>query len=274
MIAKLSSFADQFDAELIEAGKALFEKGAIENLTQVNGNWYATVADSKSYKVTVNEEDGFATIVFCPCGPAMCRHVIGVFYALQKQLNIQPETFNPSSLAPKPAVLLGRRLNDLIYTSRAAGSKNGELEKQGNTIKLAEKPDMARLKRMVTQKLMWPHEKSQYPILMGAQGLLGQAIHKYAEKDFAYAFVIAKAVLTEICGGEHIISYSYSGGECAKAAVEILNTLCTDPEVPIDLRKEVIGRVVFACEKELYESYHKELQAILTNPALDPDLKN
>src|SRR5689334_20407431 len=110
MIAKLSSYADQFDAKLIEAGKALFEKGAIENLTKVQANWHATVADSKNYKVTVNEEDGFATAVFCPCGPAMCRHVIGVFYALQKRLNIKTEAFNPSSLAPKPAVLLGRRL--------------------------------------------------------------------------------------------------------------------------------------------------------------------
>jgi hypothetical protein len=272
MIAKLSSYADQFDAKLIEAGKALFEKGAIENLTKVQANWHATVADSKKYKVTVNEEDGFATAVFCPCGPAMCRHVIGVFYALQKRLNIETEAFNPSSLAPKPAVLLGRRLNDLIYTSRAAGSKNGELEKQGKTVKLDDKPDMASLKYMVTKGLMWPHEKSQYPILMGAQGLLGKAIHKYAEKDYIYVFAIAKAVLTEICSGDDTIRYSYSGGECARAAVEILNTLCTDAEVPIELRKEVFSRVVFAYEKKLYEHYHKELYAIIINPRLAPEL--
>lgn len=273
MIAKLSSFEDQFDVKLVEAGRALFEKDAIENLTKVKDNWNATVTDSKSYKITINEEDGFATAVFCPCGPAICRHVIGVFYALQKRLNINPEAFNPSSLAPKPAVLLGRRLNDLIYTSRAAGSKNGELEKQGNTIKLNDMPDMASLKKMVTKKLMWPHEKSQYPILMGAQALLGKAIHKYAEKDYEYVFAIAKAILTEICNGEHIISYSFSGSECAKAAVEILNTLCADPEVPMELRKEVFSRVVFACEKELYAHYHKELRAVLTNTAIDPGVK-
>lgn len=268
MIAKLSSFADQFDAKLVEAGKALFDKGSIENLHQVNDNWHATVVDTKNYKVTVNEEDGFATAVFCPCGPTICRHVLGVFFALQQQLDIKPEAFNPATLAPKPSVLLGRRLNDLVYTSRAAGSKNGELEKQGLTVKLPATPDMNGLKSMVTKKLMWPHEKSQYPILMGAQGLLGQAIHKYAEKDYPYVFAIAKAVLTEISGGEHIISYSYSGGECAKAAVEILNTLCSDPEVPLELRKEVYSRVAFAAGKELYEFYHKELRAIVGNPTL------
>jgi primosomal protein N'' len=65
---------------------------------------------------------------------------------------------------------------------------------------------------------------------------------------------------------------SYSGGECARAAVEILNILCTDAEVPSELRKEVFNRVLFACEKELYQFYHKELRAILTNPALGPEL--
>lgn len=273
MIAKLSSFADQFDAQLVETGKALFDKGAIGNLTKVEDNWYATVTDTKNYKVTVNEEDGSATAVFCPCGPAICRHVIGVFYALKKRLKIKTEAFDPSSLDPEPAILLGWRLNDMVYTSRAAGSKNGELEKQGETVTLKE-PNMASLRAMVKKGLMWPHEHSRYPILTGAQRLLGKAIHKYAEKDYVYVYTIARAILTEICSSEEdYISSAFSARECARAAVEVLNTLCTDTEVPAELRKEVLSRVVFACKKELYEAYHKELLAILVNPALDPELQ-
>jgi|GEM_PF-1131348 len=273
MVAKLSSFADQFDAKLLETGKALFDNGAIENLTKVENNWYATVADTKNYKVTVNEEDGFATAVFCPCGPAICRHVVGVFYALKKRLKIKTEAFDPSSLEPKLSTSLGNRLNDLVYISRAAGSKNGELEKLGVAVTLKE-PDMASFRARVKKVLMWPHERSQYPILMGAKQLLGKAIHKYAEKDYVYVFTIARAILTEICSSkEYYINSAFSAGECSRAAVEILNTLCTDPEVPAELRKEVFGRVVFACKKELYETYHEELLAILANPALDPELQ-
>jgi hypothetical protein len=49
--------------------------------------------------------------------------------------------------------------------------------------------------------------------------------------------------------------------------------LCTAPEVPLEMRKLVFERVVFACKKELYSYYHAELQGILCNPSLDKELQ-
>ena len=269
MIAKISSFSNQFKPDLVGAGKAIFEDGKVSRLVKDKQNYRAEVTDTYTYDVVVHVEDGFATAVFCRCGPALCPHVISVLFALQKRLKIKPEPFDPSCFDPPTYVLLGQRLNDIVYPSRAAGSKDGELEELGEKVTLNE-PDVAKFKAMVKKGLTYPHEKSRYPILTGAKRLLGKAILKYEEKDFEYVFAIAKAVLTEICSGE---MYGNSANECAKAAVEILNTLCADPEVPAKMRKEVFDRVVFACNKDLYSSYHTELLSILTNPGLDKDLQ-
>jgi hypothetical protein len=131
---------------------------------------------------------------------------------------------------------------------------------------------MAAFKKMVTKYLVWPNERSTYPILNGAKRLLGKAILKYKEKDYRYVFDIARAVLTEICRGEEYIMDGNSANECATAAVEIFNTLCTDPEVPLEMRKEVFGRVAFASKKELYSYYHDILLAILNNRKLRKEL--
>jgi hypothetical protein len=272
MIAKLSSFAEQFDPKIVEAGKALFDNYAVNNLTKKGDNYYADVKDTKKYQVTVNVEDEFATAVFCTCGPAICPHVIGVFFAVKKRRKIKTEAFDPTCFDPEPYTLLGQRLNDIIYASRAPGSKDGELEELGETVTI-EESDMAAFKKMVTKYLVWPNERSHHPILNGAKRLLGKAILKYEEKEYRYVFDVARAVLTEVCRGEEYIMNGNSANECAKAAVEIFNTLCTDHEVPLEMRKEVFERVAFACKKELYSNYHDELFAILTNPELSKELQ-
>ncbi len=270
MIATLSSFATQFKPALIAAGKTLFEEGKVGPLVNKELVWQAEVTDTKTYKeVTVRVENEKVTDIFCPCGPAVCRHVIALMFALQQQFQIETEPFDPAMLEPPPHTLLGRRLNDLIYSSRAAGTKDGELEAMGASVNLKE-PDVAKLRAMVQKGWFYPHEKSRYPILNGAKKLLGAAILKYEQKDYVFVFAIARAVLTEICSGE---INGNSADECARAAVELLNTLCTAPEVPAEMRKEVFDRVVFACNKPLYQFYHKELLAILTNPLLDKDLQ-
>lgn len=272
MIATLSSFATQFEPRLVEKGKTLFDEGKVGPLTNKDLNWYAEVTDGKTYKVTVRVDNAKATDIFCPCGPAMCRHVIAVMSALQKELRITPETFDPAMLIPPPPeshTLLGRRLNDIVYASRMAGSKDGELEAMGENFNLKE-PDVTKLRAMVQKGWFFPHDNSKYPILNGAKRLLGAAILKFEKKEYEYVFAIARATLTEICSG-HI--YGNSANECARAAVELLNTLCTDPGVPVEMREQVFERVVFACKKELYSLYHEELLDILCNPSLGKELQ-
>src|ERR1700761_4563569 len=145
MIATLASFATQFKPELVAKGKALFEEGRVGPLVNLADDdliWRADIADTKIYKaVTIRLKDGKITDIFCPCAPAVCRHVIAMMFALQQQLQVTPEIFDPAMLAPDPLaphVLLGNRLNDIIYSSRAAGTKNGELEAMGASFNLKE----------------------------------------------------------------------------------------------------------------------------------------
>jgi hypothetical protein len=269
MIAKISSFSNQFEPELVRAGKTIFEKGKVDRLTKEEGNYHAQVTDTKKYKVTVHVEEGFATAVFCPCGPALCRHVISVFFALQKHLKIKTEPFDKTSFDPPSHALLTQRLNHIVYASGAAGSKDGEREEPVRHVTLNE-ADIAEFRAMVKNGLAYPRGKSKDPVLTGAIHLLEKAILKYGEKDYDYVFAIAKTVLTEICRKK---MYGTSAYDCAKFAIELFNTLCIDPAVPAEMRKEVFGRVLFACRKELYDNYHTQLLAILTNPRLDKDLQ-
>jgi len=274
-VATLSSFATQFEPALVAAGKALFEGGKVGPLVNDKLNWQAKVTDTKNYQVTVRLEKKKATDIFCPCGPAVCRHVIAVLCALQQQLQVKAVKFTPAllKLPPEAAhVLLGQRLNDLVYASRAAGSKDGELEALGAGLSLKD-PDVLELRKLVRKKLFYPHDRSTYPILNGAKALLGAAILKYEQKDYNFVFAIAKAVLTDICSGEEYMYGGVSARECAQAAVELLNTLCTDRKVPAAFRREVFERVLFACKKDLYRYYHKELLTITDNPRLEQELQ-
>jgi hypothetical protein len=272
MITKLSSFSDQFDPELVAAGKALFENGNVGRLVKDDENWRAEVMDAQKYKVTVHVDEDIVTAIFCPCGPKLCPHVISTFFALQKRLKIKSQPFDPSHLDFKPHELLGARLNDIVYASRAVGSKNGELEAMGEDLVDLE-PDVTAFKTMIIKQLTWPNKESMFPILTGAKRLLGAAILNYGEKNYVFVFAVARAILTAIGGAKGYIAHGDSAGECVSAAIELLNTLCSDPSVPADMRKEVFERVVFACKKDLYDDFHSELLTIFTNPQLHKDLQ-
>lgn len=262
MITTLAIFSSQFDPLLIEKGKALFDEKQISSITREGLNYTATVTDQKNYDLTVRIEKGKVTDIFCACSPKICRHIIAMLFSLQQQLHVEPISFDPSHLDTPEYVLLGRRLNDMIHSNRAAGSQYGQLEKLGKELKLYSS-DVKYLRTLVMDGWYMPNPHSHYPLLHGARKMLGAAILKYEQEQYEFVFDIARAILTEVCSGGSEMN-GWSGYDSAFAAIEIMRTLMSDKHVPEPVRNNVRERVNFAANKELYHRFHHKLKEILT----------
>jgi hypothetical protein len=252
MIATLSSFATQFDTTLIKKGKTLFEKDSIESLTNNELLWQAVVVDTKKYKATVRVDKSKVTDVFCTCSPGVCAHIVAVMFALQEKLDIKSETFTPELLLPEPYILLGNRINNMVWISRAADSKNGELEKLGASLSMKDTNVLKLRARVRTDYAGY----DGHPIFVGAKKLLGAAILQYQKENYTAMFNIADAILTEICTINVMSNNAY---ECGNGAIELLKELLVSPAVPPTLKKSVSTWVAAAMKNELYVEFYYPL---------------
>ena len=240
MITSLASFAGQFPNELIEKGQNLFDQGQVETLRQDDKTWRAHVNDNgKRREAMVRAEKSMVTDIFCTCSPNVCPHVIAVFFALQKKFKIKPEKFDDAVLQEEPVTQLGNRINNLVYVSRRASSKDGELEKLGINYSLKDL-SQSRLQQKAVAGL---GGYDGHPVFNGAKILLGAAIREYSTANYEAVREVAKAILTGIC---KLGIMSNSAVECCNASVELLNELHNAEEPSSEFRNTVFDWVFTA----------------------------
>ncbi len=155
-------------------------------------------------------------------------------FALQEKLEIKPEAFSQELLAPEPYIILGNKLNNLVWVSRAANTKNGELEKLGKSLSMKD-TNVIKLRVRVRTDLAG---YDGHPIFVGAKKLLGAAILQYQEQNYEAMFNVGKAILTEICSFNVMSNSAY---ESVNAAIALLNELLVSPAIPATLKKELLA---------------------------------
>lgn len=253
MIASLASFTGQYPPELIAKGRQLFEEGLIGRSSREEETYTMYVTDGKKNRqVMVRVEEPEVTNIFCTCGPDICPHVIAVFFKLRKQFKIKEEPFSEKILEPAAVDVLGNKINNLIYVSRAINTKDGELEELGRHTSLDDLTP-SRLEAKATGNLSgYDH----HPIFNGAKRLLGAAIREYGHGNYEAVFAAGKAVLTGIC---RLGILSNSACECCNAAAALLQELYTGEDTSPEIRQKVFDWVISAWQKELYSSFDTEL---------------
>lgn len=261
MIASLASFTGQYPAELIEKGRQLFNEGLIGKSSREEDTYTMYVTDGKKNRqVMVRVEEPDVTNIFCTCGPDICAHVIAVFFKLRKQFKIKEEAFSEKIFEPSAVDVLGNKINNLVYVSRALNSKDGELEELGRHTSL-EDLSPSRLEAKATGNL-GGHD--HHPVFNGAKRLLGAAIREYGNGNYEAVFAVGKSVLTGIC---RLGILSNSACECCTAAIALLQELYTGEETSDELRQRVFDWVIRAWQAQLYSSFDTELiSAVGENP--------
>lgn len=261
MIASLASFTGQYPAGLIEKGRQIFEEGLIGKSSREEETYTMLVADGKKNRqVMVRVEEPDVTDIFCTCGPDICAHVIAVFFKLRKQYKIKEEAFSEKIFEPSASDVLGNKINNLIYVSRAINTKDGELEELGRHTSL-EDISPSRLEAKATGNLSG-HD--HHPIFNGAKRLLGAAIREYGNGNYEAVFAVGKSVLTGIC---RLDILSNSACECCNAAIALLQELYAGEGASDELRQRVFDWVIRAWQSQLYSSFDTELiSAVGENP--------
>ncbi|HTE33452.1 MAG TPA: hypothetical protein VK666_23885 [Chryseolinea sp.] len=262
MIATLSSFASQFEPALLEKAKSLIDNNAIQLLSNKELNWDAVVMDKKNYKVTVRVEKNKVTDVFCSCSPAVCPHITAVLYALQVKLDIKPEEFKPEFLAPEPAKVLGNKINNMIWTSRAENTKDGELEKLGAHLSLKD-TNITKLRVIVRKDRTG---RPMNPIFVGAHKLMGAAIREYGKANYEAVFDVARAVLEEI--GE-LKAIANSAMETGEAAAALMEEIYNQPDISPELRNRIFTWVTNSWKDKTYQYFHEFLIRAVTSCATE-----
>jgi uncharacterized protein YejL (UPF0352 family) len=257
MIASLASFTGQYPATTLQPGRSLFENSKISKFSCDDKTYKMTVSDGvKDRQVSVRVEGAMVTNIFCTCGPTLCRHVIAAFFHLKKKLAIKEEAFSAEILEPSIATVVGNNINNLIYTSRRADTKDGELEKLGMHTSLSG-ISAARIEAKATGGLSG-HD--HHPIFTGAKRLLGAAIREFAKGNYEEVLAVAKGVLTGIL---KLGIISHSAQECCDGAVGLLDELYQGKKVPAEFKEKVFRTVINLWRDPLYEEYDSDLIEVI-----------
>lgn len=94
------NFESQLSSDALKKGKDYFKAGCVENIEYENNIWTAEVEGTDIYEVEVALDTNaqiLNTDCDCPHDATYCKHIIAVFYAIQKELVIKIK--NPSILS-------------------------------------------------------------------------------------------------------------------------------------------------------------------------------
>lgn len=249
----LTTFESEIDVTIVQRGQKYFLEGHVTNLEElVKEQWYAEVAGTDSYEVEITLARTKVKHFECSCpydlGP-VCKHVVAVLYALQKNKSKSPKSKAAATKdkTPTKKELLQEILDNVSYPELKAFLLEYALKKNefGGVLlaRFAEQTGLEGKEKyvlIIRNAISAAAGQSRFieyqhvaKVMKPIKELLQQAHTLYGRKHYAEVVILCQAVIEEI--SELVQRLDDPAGHAVHAIEEAFKLLLQLSEEPIPL---------------------------------------
>ena len=269
----IDDFEQHINPTILKRGLDYFKDGLVGELEGDSGFWAAEVYGSEDYSVEIRlNERGeiFDYSCDCPYDGDLCKHVAAVCYAIREKKEKQRKTKSAESSA-KPKKDAFERLLDTISLEEYKNFIRSHIKQDKNfktqfEIFFSDKDDSIDIEqkyRGLIGKLIKKYYKRGYldyrssrDLSKEIDGIINKGKEMIVDNNFRDAFLLSKAVLTEMIGvlSECDDSSGNLSGTISEA-IELFNEIVSSDLAAMDLKQQLFDFLKNELKNKVYFGY-------------------
>lgn len=263
----ITNFESVLSSVALKKGEDYFKAAYVRELEQENLEWTAVVEGNDDYEVSVSintNTEIFNTHCDCPHDAMYCKHIVAVFYAIQKEMVINPQSQSKKDVFSD--LLMKVTVSEFRTFIKDYSKKNRDFKTEFELFFAAkdDRVDIAQKyqKKIETLKKKYSdrHDFIDYRSSIGfaneIAGIISSAGSFIKKSNFVDAFLICKVTLPTVL---ETIEYSDDStgsiGGTIEETIGLIEEIATKVEVSFDLKAQIFEYLISQSSNSLYYDY-------------------
>jgi hypothetical protein len=266
----ITNFESVLSSAVLKKGEDYFKAGYVRDLEQENLEWIAIVEGNDDYEVSVSINSNaeiLDTDCDCPHDTTYCKHIVAVFYAIQKELAVKVETSQSNTNKDVFGGLLMKvTLQEFRAFIKDYAKKNREFKTEFELFFASkdDRIDVAKKYQKKVDSLIKKYSdhhdfidyRSSIRFANEIDGIISSAGSFIQKNNFVDAFLICKIVLPIVL---ETIEYSDDStgsiGDTIEEIIGLIEEIATKVEVSFDLKAQIFEYLISQSSNSLYFDY-------------------